>query len=344
MLLSHFISLLGLAIVHSAAAVPPDRLLSQAEKSSSPGNLSTAGVDVARSLNRSVTAISTDPRFSYTSKFAELFLDKKSAYVTTVLALMDLSTKGWTSILSSEADYSWAHYGAVTIRIHATGNPSVLQYRYAIWGLYSAIQESYFHGFRACVLSLYWSPIVGGTRHLIGYVSIIGETSLQLGSGNYTEKSVGLTSPTHPVPPPVAMLNATTAANGSISLDAGKVDGMNLRVEVKWESRPINVDNIFRVVNMAIVYLSAQTQQGYVNKPGVIKDDASHTFLRWDSTNSRAWPHMEYRHMITTLATLTVYMYVEDRFEDVRFILFVNDEEVGRGWLYGNTEGTSILA
>ena len=343
MLFFHLISLLGLATVHSAAAVLPDRLLSEADNSPSPGNLSAARVDIAPSLNKSGTTISTDPRFSYVPKFAQLFLNKKSAYVTTVLALTDLSTKGWTSILSSDANYSWASFGDVTIRIHATGNPSVLQHRYAIWGLYSAIQESYFHGFRACVLSLYWSPIVGGTRHLIGYVSIIGETSLQLGNGSNTENSVELITPTHLLPPTVAISNTTTAANGSISLDAGKVEGLDLSVEINFEGRPINIDNIFRVVNTAIVSLSAQTQQGYVNKPGVIKDDASRTFLRWDSTNSRAWPHMEYRHLIATLARLTAFMYDEDRFEDVRFILFVNDEEVGRGWLYRNIGGTSSL-
>ena len=336
MLLFLLLSLLGLVTVHSAAAVLPDGLLSEAKISPSPGNSSAAGVDVAPSLNISGTTISTDPRFSYSPKFAQLFLDKKSAYVTTVLALMDLSTKGWTSILSLDANYSWASYGDVTIRIHATGHPSILQHRYAIWGLYSAIQESYFHGFRACVLSLYWSPIVGGTRHLIGYVSIIGEPSLQLGSGSYTGKPVELNSPMRLLPPTAAMSNTTTAANGSISLDAGKIDAESLKVEINWEGRSINIDNVFLVVNTAIVNLSAQTQEGYVNKPGVVKDDASHTFLRWDSTNRRAWPYMKYRHLIATLARLTAFMYEEDRFEDVRFILFVNDEEVGRGWLYRN--------
>ena len=343
MLLSFLISLLGLAPVHLAIPVLPDRLLSEAENTSLPGNLSAANVDIAPSLNRSATTIRTDPRFSYDPKFAQLFLDKKSAYVTTVLALRDLSTKGWTSILSSEEQYSWANYGDVTIRIHATGDPSILQYRYAIWGLYSAIQETYAHGFRACVLGLYWSPIVGETRHLMGYVSIIGETSLQPGSGSHTEKSVGLTSPTHPAPPTVAISNITTAANGSISLDAGEVDAMNLKVEINWEGRPINIDNVFHVVNTAIVYLSANTQEGYISRPGVIKDDASRTFLRWDSTNRRASPYMEYRHMIEALARLTSSMYEQDRFEEVRFILFLSDEEVGRGWLYKNMRGTSSL-
>ena len=343
MLLSFLISLLGLAPVHIAIPVLPDRLLSEAENTSLPGNLSAANLDIAPSLNRSAT-ISIDPRFSYDPKFAQLFLDKKSAYVTTVLALRDLSTKGWTSILSSDQQYSWANYGDVTIRIHATGDPSILQYRYAIWGLYSAIQETYAHGFRACVLGLYWSPIVGGTRHLMGYVSIIGETSLQLGSGSHTENSVGLTSPTHPAPPTVAISNTTTAANGSISLDAGGVDARNFKVEIKWEGRPINIDNVFHVVNTAIVYLSANTQEGYISRPGVIKDDASRTFLRWDSTNLRASPYMEYRHMIAALAGLAASMYEQDRFEEVRFILFLSDEEVGRGWLYQNRRGTSSLA
>ena len=336
MLLSRLISLLGLATVHSAAAVLPDHLLSEAEDSLSPGNLSAAGMDIVPSLNKSGITISKDPRFSYVPRFAQLFLDKKAAYVTTVLALTDLSTKGWTSTISSDTLYAWASYGDVTIRIHATGNPSVLQHRYAIWGLYSAIQESYFHGFRACVLSLYWSPIVGGTRHLIGYVSILGEPSLQLGSGSHIERSVGLTSPTHLLPPSAAVSNTTTAANGSISLDAGKVDAMNLKVEINWEGRPIDIDNVFRVVNTAIVYLSAKTQAAYVDKPGVIKDDSSHTFLRWDSTNLMAWPYMEYRHMIATLAKLTTFMYENDRFEELRCILFVRDAEVGRGWLYKN--------
>ena len=336
MLLSLLISLLGLTIVHSAAAVLPDRLPSEAKNSPFPGNISAAGVDVPLSLNKSGTTITTDPRFSYAPKFAQLFLDKKSAYVTTVLALTDLSTRGWTSILSSDEQYSWASYGDVTIRIHATGTPSILQHRYAIWGLYSAIQESYVHGFRACVLGLYWSPIVGGTRHLMGYVSIIGETSLQLGSGSHTAKSVGLTSPTYLLPPTVSISNTTTAAYGSITLDAGEVDATNLKVQINWEGRPIIIDNVFLVVNTAIVYLSAKTQEGYISKPGVIKDDVSRTFLRWDSTNLRASPYMEYRHMIAALARLTAYMYEEDRFEEVRFILSVHDEEVGRGWLYRN--------
>lgn len=344
MLLSLLISLLGLATVHSAAAVLPDRLLTKAQISPSPGNLSAFGVDIAPSLYSSGTKIITDPHFSYDPRFAHLILDRKSAYVTTVLALTDLSTRGWTSIMSWEAQYSWASYGDVTIRIHATDKPSTLQYRYAIWGLYSAIQESYFHGFRACVLGLYWSPIVGGTPHLMGYVSIIGDKSVQLGSGSYTRRSVGLTSPPHLSPPIVAMSNVTAAANGSVSLDAGTVDGMSLSVQISFEGRSLDIDNVFHLVNTAIVYLSARTQSGYISEPGVIKDDTSRTFLRWDSTNPTAWPYMEYRHMIAALARLTAYMYEENRFEEVRFILFVRGGEVGRGWIYTNIGGSSSSA
>ena len=344
MLLSLLISLLGLATLHSAAAVLPDRLLTEVQISPSPGNLSTAAFDIAPSLNSSDTTIIIDPRFSYDPRFAYRILDRKSAYLTTVLALTDLSTKGWTSILRWEAQYSWASYGDVTIRIHATQNPSILQYRYAIWGLYSAIQESSIHGFSACVLNLYWRPIVGGTPHLMGYASIISETSPQLGSGSYTERSVGLTTPTQPSPRIVAMSNLTTAANGSVSLNTGKVDRMDLNLEISFQGRPIDIDKVFHVVNTAIVYLSAWTQNGYISEPGVIKDDASRTFLRWDSTNIRAWPYLEYRHMIATLARLTAYMYEQNRFEAVRFILFVGDHEVGRGWLYENKGGTSSPA
>ncbi|KAL9133113.1 MAG: hypothetical protein Q9175_005709 [Cornicularia normoerica] len=337
LLISHF----GLATVHSAAIIPPTHLINEAQISPPPRNLSTAAFDIPPSLNGSLTPIIIDPRFTYEQRFAHQTLDKMSAYMSTLLALADLSTKGWTSILRWEAQYSLFSYGDVTVRIHAAQNPSTLQYRYAIWGLYSAIGASSAHGFDACVLTLYWSPLVGRTRHVIGYVSILGGSSLGISSGNFTEESLGLALSTQVSPRERALSNLTTTPNDSVSLATETTDRKNLKVEISLQGKTLDIDSVFYTMNTGIVYLSSWPQSDRVKEPGLIKYDVSRTFLRWDSSYLTAWPSFEYRDAIAALARLPAYMYEQNRFGEARFRVYVDETEVGRGCLYQLLGGIS---
>lgn len=334
MLLVLFVSMLGSATVHSAAVTSSPRPINEAQLSP-PQSLSTNTFDIPPSLNDSHTLPFIDWRFTYSARFGDLFLDKRSAYINTLLALADLSTKGWTSILTWEEQYSFTSYGDVVIRLHASQNPSTLQYRYAIWGLYSAIRETSANGFKACVLTLYWTPRVGANSHVIGYVSIVGETSLGIGSGNATEKFLELSFPgAQKVSLEPALTNLTNTTRNVTSLATETMHTPNVRIEIRPHGRALDIDAVFRIVYPAVVYLASKPQRQKVDEPGFIKDNVSPTFLRWDSSYLTAQPSFEYRYAIAALADLPIYMYEENQFEEVRFIVYVDEVEVGRGWLY----------
>lgn len=334
MLLFLLISFLDLAPVHSAAITPPLHLLSEAQLSLPPRNSSTAAFEIQASPNNSLASMLIDPRFTYDRFFADHILDRKSAYMTTLLSLAELSTKGWTPTLKWDEQYSRSSYGDVTIRIRASQNPSTLQYRHAIWGLYSAIRETSANGFRACVLSLYWSSSVGEKPQILGYLSILGVSSLGIGSDDSPEGSPKLPLPTQTSSPILPRSNLTTTLNKSASLATGMNIATNSKIEISLLDKLLDIDAIFHTIYAGVVYLASWPQSKRVDKPGYILDHLSRTALRWDSSYQTSTPYFEYRHVIMALARLPVYMYEQNRFEDARFIVYIDEIEVGRGWLY----------
>ena len=339
MLLFFSISLLGLATTHSAAAtIPSLNLLEEMSPlPADPRNLSDSAIDTPTDLNSSFPQPSTlDPRLTYEKVFASQTLNQNYTYLNTLLALADLSTKGWLARMSYETLYSFSSYGEVTIRIHAKNNPSSLQYRYAIWGLYSAVSEIEANSFKECVLTLYWSPIAGKSRHAIGYVSILGASSSpSIDAGNSNGSTFDPALPALVISQELIQANLTTVIiNSSTSPTIGPLDPPDLKVGINPLDRALSIDTVFRVIYQGIVYLAAYPQTQGISEPGVVTDDVSHTFLRWDCTHVTAQPNFEYRYAILALAALPLWMYEHDEFKEVRVTVFVDDSEVGRGWLY----------
>ena len=323
--------LLGLATVHSAAITPPLHLV-EAQTPPFPQNLSTAS---PHSLNISPTTL-IDPRFTYERRWAEQTLDKKSAYMNTLLALADLSTRGWTTSLRWEASYSFFSYRDVTVLIHSSQNPSILQYRHAIWGVWLAIRESSANGFQACSLSLYWTSQIGGTRQILGYVSLFRGYPLTIDSANFTEESAQLAAATNVTAPEVVPANLKATLKEPITLTDQSPGTDDLKIEISLPGKPLDIDAIFHTLYAAEVYLASWPQSKRVDSPGVIKDPVARTVLRWDSSYLTVQPTFEYRFVIAALARLPAYMYEQDRFREARFIVFVDEIEVGRGWLYAS--------
>lgn len=333
MLLISLISLLSLAIVRPAAITSSLHLIKEAQLSPS-RNLSTATVDFSPSPNSSLTSIIVDPRLTYDSKFAYQVLNENSAYMNTLLALADLSTKGWTSLLRWEEPYSSSSYRDVIIRIQASQNPSTLQWRHAIWGLYLAILETSANGFRECLLTLYWRSDISGMRQKLGIVYILRGSFLGIDSDNFTEGSLEPAPPTQAISPELALANFTTILNNSTSLATKVPDLANQKIEINLLGKPLDIDAIFHTIYKGLVYLASSPQSQRISQPGLIQDHVSHTLLRWDSSYLQVQPCFEYKYAIAALARLPGYMYEQNRFEDARFIVFVDEIEVGRGWLY----------
>ena len=339
MLLDILIKFAAFAIVCSAAVTPSLQLIKKAQLSPSrQKNISATALEIPPSLNGSRSPITIDPRFTYDTKFADQILDKNSAYLSTLLALANLSTMGWTHILRWEEQYEFSQYGDVTIRIHASQNPSTLQYRYAIWGLYSAIRESSANGFKECVLTLYWSPRVTDRPNILGYVSILGETALRIDGGDSTEKSPELPSPTQKNATEPALANLTTLLNIS-TIASETTDNTNIKIELRLLGRPLDFDAVFVTIYAAIVYLASFPQSQPIIQPGLVRDSLSRTVIRWDSSHLTIEPRLEYRDVVLALTNLAVYMSEQNRFEEARFVLYVDEIETGRGWMYRSGAG-----
>ena len=334
------LSLLGLSVTHSAVT-PPSLHLVQETSLLPPRsqNLSTTATDITEYLNGSLPQIYIDPHLTYETLFADQILDKKSAYLNTLLALAELSTKGWSERMRYESMYSFKLYGDVTIRIHARSNPSSLQFRYAIWGLYSAVRESSANKFKATFLTLYWSPIVGKSRHVIGYVSILGGSNPNINLGPSPDDALEQVIPTQAnlLASAPAPANVTSVSiDNSITLSINHMAPPKLVTKINLERKQLPVDAVFHTLYAGIVHLASFPQSDPIIHPGFVRDDTFETFLRWD------WSHLSVQHLflykyaINALSALPVYMYAHNQFSEVRFIVYVNGLEVGRGWLYKN--------
>ena len=267
--------------------------------------------------------------------FASQTLDRKSAYLNTLLALADLSTKGWTERMGYETMYTFSRYGDVTIRIHASENPSSLQYRYAIWGLYHAIREASANKLKAPVLILYWSPIPGKSRHRIGYVSILGVFSPTIDLGNSSNDALEQVVPTHAEPLQSTSAELTNISiNNSTALEIKSVFIPKVSININLEKKPLDIDAVFQTIYAGMVHLASFKQSDPIMQPGFVKDDTFRTFLRWDWSHIDVKPLFEYRHAIAALSVVPAYMYRYNQFVEVRFIVLVDHFEVGRGWLY----------
>ena len=336
MLLLLLLSLLGLPVTHSAVA--PSTLHLVQETHFSPlqlRNLSTPSTNFANNLDSSLPPQDVDPRFTYDKTFAVQALDKKSAYLNTLLALADLSTMGWTERMRYETMYTFSKYGDVTIRIHASEKPSSLQYRYAIWGLYYAIREASANNLQATVLTLYWSPILGKTRHRIGFVSILGASTPTIDFGNSSNDALEQVVPTQAEPSQSTPVNLTTVSiNNSTALQIKAVLIQKISLDINLESKPLDINAVFQTVYAGIVHLASYKQSDPIMHPGYVKDDAFRTYLRWDWSHIDVRPLFEYRHAIAALSVVPPYMYHYNQFVEVRFVVLVDGFEVGRGWLY----------
>ena len=336
MLLLLLLSLAGLPVTYSVAT--PSTLHLVQETQFTPRqlpNLSTPSTNFASNLDSSLPQNDINPRFTYDKMFADQTLDNKSAYLNTLLALADLSTMGWTERMRYETMYTFSKYGDVTIRIHASEKPSSLQYRYAIWGLYYAIREASANSLKATVLTLYWSPIVGKSRHKVGYVSILGASTPTIDVSDSNNDALGQVVPTH-----ADSLQSTSARftnvsiNNSTTVEIIPVFRSKLSFSINLEDRPLDINAIFQTIYAGIVHLASFKQSDPIMQPGFVKDDAFRTFLRWDWSHIDVKPLFEYRHAIAALSVLPPYMYLYNQFVEVRFIVLVNSFEVGRGWLY----------
>ena len=184
---------------------------------------------------------------------------------------------------------------------------------------------------------------MGWTPHIIGYVSILRGSLPGIGSGNSTTKeSRELTLPMQISPPAVALSNFTTTLNDSSALADRIPLTTNSYVDITLLGKPLAIDAIFDVIYAGMLYLSAWPQIQAIDKPGFIKDDVSRTILRWDSSHLTVYPSFEYKYAIAALVKLPACMYELNRFEDARFIVYVNEIEVGRGWLYRTGVGESM--
>ena len=343
MLLILLLSLLGLPVTHSATTASTLRLVQASEFSPRQlRNQSTSSTNFANDLDSSLLKQDINPRFTYDKMFGDQFLDQKSAYLNTLLALADLSTMGWTERMDYEYMYTFSKYGDVTIRIHASHKPSSLQYRYAIWGLYYAILEASDNKFRSTVLSLYWSPILGKSRHKIGYVSILGASTPSIDIGNSNDEALEQVVPTHAMSLQMTMARFTNVSiNNSTALQIDSAFNPGLTFDINLENRPVDIDAIFHTFYAGIVHLASFKQSDPIMQPGFVKDDFFRTFLRWDWSHLDVKPLFEYRHAIAALSVVPPYMYLRNQFVEVRFIILVDGFEVGRGWLYklGINEG-----
>ena len=133
----------------------------------------------------------------------------------------------------------------------------------------------------------------------------------------------------------LALANSTATIGNStpIAPESAEISSI-LKFKIDLRDKPIDIDAVFHTIYPGIVYLASMPQSAGIVQPGLIKDYAFRTFLRWDFTNIMSQPVFEHRYAIAALSALPVYMYELNRYEQAQFIVYVAETEVGRGLLY----------
>ncbi len=180
---------------------------------------------------------------------------------------------------------------------------------------------------------------MGKTRHELGYVSILGPSSSSIDASNYTEDALELLLPQQSVSPKPTLAGSNMTGRYSTSLAIGTADTTDVKMDITFGSVPLKIDWVFQTIYTGLVYLASMPQSQAINEPGVVSDEVSHTILRWDCTHITARPNFEYRFAIAALMTLPIYMYDMNQFQEARFTVYVDESEVGRGWLYRQAPG-----
>lgn len=161
-------------------------------------------------------------------------------------------------------------------------------------------------------------------------MSILGPPTASINAGNSTEVALEDTNPS----PPMSLPNFTTTDDNSTSFLITPVNGTGLGFRIKLGDQRIDIDSVFQTIYAGVVYLASFPQSQAVTQPGGVKGDIFHTFLRWDSITTQAWPSFEYRYALAALSAMAVYMYERARFQEVRVFTYVDGTEVGVCWLY----------
>lgn len=333
-------SIFGCAMVDLASTSPSLVPLNAAQlTATSSKNTTAAAVGISLNLNSSLPGDTIDPRLTYSTKFGIGNLDRRSCYMNTLEALLDLPSKGWARKLP-ETEYSIPGYSGIRIRLVPYEDSTLMQYRHAVWGLYLAIQEMMANEFKVCVLTLNWSFIVGGTPHVIGFVAILGTSASGIGNGNLPEDSLELPQS----PAQGESLNTGDAFSlvsriaGNSASSASDPKSPNLRVDTTFQTgAPLATDTVFHTILAGMILLAAQPQDQAIQAAGYIKDSLSGLRLRWDA--SFQGKDFTYRYAMLGLAALPVYMYAQDRFSPARFVFYVDEMEAGRGVIYQSGGG-----
>lgn len=270
-----------------------------------------------------------DPRFDGSLRQGASRINGRSTYMNAVKTLVTMSQEDFTSVFRG-GEFSFEGYKNVRISVQRATAPSTLQYRFAIYGLYSLV----YHIARTSTLvdttmTLYWTE--NDMKSTVGYIQIVPWPYPGIGASNETQTIVGLTQRSNVHPGISDVSNITTISVTNVSRDS---NAPTFNVFAELQGSTLSIPDVFITLCLTLMTISPYPSTDVVTAftAGEINTNARLNYIDPQPPRSSP-PFFTYQYASRALGLIAKYLFQQGKFEDVLFVVEIDSIAVGIGML-----------
>ncbi len=345
MLLFLLSCLLNLSVGHAAVIALPGQLRNGTELLDI-YHTNTTGIGHRPDLTSSAGLLGNpiDERFRTTiHMFPDVRISGKSTYMNMLKAMIQLSYSEATHAYTGET-FSFPSYTNVKIRItRVTSSSSTLQYRYALWGLYEAVDYlTTISVFSSIQVDLYWSG--GGVPAQVGVIEIFPDPLSDIAESKDIQNIRGISQRVETLPNSRDVAKFTSIDSNETNLAATTYAGQ-FKVFVEFQGEMLSISEVFMTLFLAIVDIAsfgtAAPMHDFVAQDGKTKMELVYEHYGAPRTST---PFFTYHAAARALGYIPEYMFEQRRFEELVFVVEVGGVPVGTGFLRKYSRTSSITS
>lgn len=333
---------LGLSVLSPASITLPMNLRNQTKlRNFSHINSSVVGIVPGPITNASLLGNPIDKNFATISKvYPEVKISGKSTYMSILKAMIKLSYSESTHAYAGE---TFCFQGYTDVKVRITSSSSALQYRYAIWGLFKAVQYLTMNSLFVCIIvNLYWSG--GGAPDLVGVIELFPDPLPNIAENREIENLVGIGRRGARSSNSLDLANFASFRSNETDLAASTNAG-KLSVFLELQGTRLSIAEVFMTIFLALVHIASFGTAQLVHDFEVqdLNTKTELVYEHYDAPRT-APPFFVYHEAARALGYIPNYKFAQHSFEAVTFVLEVDGTPVGTGFLRKFSSTSSVTS
>ena len=324
--------LLGLRLAHGDVIALPARL-----------QRGTELLDLAH-VNVTVIGDDTiDKKFKTTVHiYPGVKISGKSTYMNILQAMIHLSYSESEHEYAGET-FSFRDYTNVKIQISkAPSLSSTFQYRYAVWGLYKAALYLTTNQFHSIVMNLNW--IEGGAATLLGQISIFPDPLPDIFGSKKVPDLMRIGQEEERPPDTLDLANRTSIGSNGTDL-AVSTTARKFSVFAELQGQTLSISAVFMAIFLGLVHIASFGTMNIVQDFAMrsIYTDLERTELVYENYGAprTSPPYFTYHAAARALGYIPKYMFAQNKFEEIVWVLEEGGIPVGQGFLRKSSRASS---